>query len=358
MHLPLLLRFLILLFAGWLGRHQQAAVDYLKAENAVLLELLGGRAPRLTDAQRRRLALAGHALGRRWLSELAGVVTPETILRWYGTLVARKYDGSSDRRPGRPRVPGTIQDIVVRMASENPTWGYTRVRDALSNLGHEIARTTVARILAERGLEPAPERRRRTSWREFLEVHWGALVAADFFTVEVVTWLGLVRYHVLFLLELGTRKVHLGGIARDPGEAWVLQAFRNLADGFEGVLQPGRFLILDRDPVFSAAVRAALERAGVSVVRLPPRSPNLNAFAERWVRSVRSECLGRLIPLGERHLRRAVVEYVEHYNSERNHQGLGGALIESEAGVGSSEGRVVRRKRLGGVLNYYYREAG
>lgn len=251
-----------------------------------------------------------------------------------------------------------LEDAIVRMARENPGWGYTRLRDSLVGLGHEIARTTVARVLRDRGLEPAPERRRRTSWREFLEAHWEALLAADFFTVEVVTWAGLVRYHVLFLMELKTRKVHLGGIVRDPGEAWVLQAVRNLADGFEGVLRPGRKLILDRDAAFAAAVLEALGKLGVEVVRLPARSPNLNAYAERWVRSIRSECLDRLIPLGERHLRRAVAEYLEHYNRERHHQGLGGALLEPDPSAGAREGKILRRTRLGGLLSYYHRAAG
>src|SRR5262249_34133729 len=160
--------------------------------------------------------------------------------------------------------------------------------------------------------------------------HWDVLVATDFFTVEVLTWVGLVRYHVLFFMELKTRKVHVAGITHDPSEDWMLQVVRNATDSFDGFLRSGHMLILDRDPVFSRAVRELLAKCGVSVVRLPARSPNLNAYAERWIRSIRTECLDRIVPLGERFVWTAVEEYVRHYNAERNHQGLDGAIIEPE----------------------------
>ena len=177
------LHFLLLLFSGWVNRHQQKVIDYLIEENRVLREQLGGRQVRLNDDQRRRLAVKGKALGRKVLREVAGVVTPDTILRWYRKLIAKKYDGSKKRGPGRPRTEKEIADLVVRIALENSGWGYTRIRDALWHLGHEIGRTTVKRILLDHGIEPAPERNRKTSWKTFIKAHLGEIAAADFFTV-------------------------------------------------------------------------------------------------------------------------------------------------------------------------------
>ncbi len=355
--MPHPIQFLLLLFAGWLNRAQQDAVEYLRTENAVLLELLGGRAPRFTDQQRRRLAVKGRVLGSGRLAELAGVVTPDTILRWYRTLVAKKYDGTH-ARGGKRHTADTIANVLVRIARESPAFGYTRLRDALHNLGHDVARSTVKRILAEHGIEPVPERGRKTSWRTFFAAHWEQLAAADFFTVEVLTWTGLVRYHVFFVMEVCTRQVHVAGIARDPCGDWMKQIARNLTDAEDGFLRGLRYLILDRDPLYTAAFRKILENAGVKVLRLPARSPNLNAFAERWVRSIKSECLDRIVPLGERGLRYAVAQFLEHYHRERNHQGLESRIIAPDPGVRSLDGPIVRRMRLGGLLNYYHRVAG
>lgn len=247
--------------------------------------------------------------------------------------------------------------MLLRLARECPTFGYTRLRDALENLDHEVSRSTVVRILAEYGIEPAPERGRHTSWRTFLAAHWDVLAACDFFTAEVVTWTGLVRYHVFFFMELATRKVHVAGIAHDPGGEWMNQIARNVTDALSGFLRGKRYLILDRDPLFTKAFREILAAAGVECVRLPRRSPNLNPWSERWVRSIRSECLSRLVPLGERFLRIAIERYLVHYHRERNHQGLAGRLIDPEPGVGKNAGPIVRRSSLGGLLNYYYRAA-
>ena len=180
--MPHALHFLVLALAGWVTRHQEDRIDYLREENRVLREHLGPRPLRLTDAQRRRLAVRGQKLGRRILSQVAGIVTPDTILRWYRRLIAQKYDGSARRRRGRPMTPRAVAELVVRMAGENPTWGYTRIRGALANLGHNIARNTVKRILHDHGIVPAPERNQRTPWKTFLQTHWEGLAAADLFT--------------------------------------------------------------------------------------------------------------------------------------------------------------------------------
>ena len=351
------LLFLLCIFAGWVNRRQLNVIDYLKEENIVLREQLGGRRLRLTDAQRRRLAVRGKVIGRKVLKEVASIVTPDTVLRWYRQLIARKYDGSKSRRPGRPRTAQDIAEVVIRMAKANVGWGYTRLRDALRNLGHEIGRNTVKRILLEHGIEPAPERRKRTPWKTFLKAHWDVLAAADFFTVEVLTLGGLVRYSVFFVMELKTRRVHIAGISCQPCEAWMKQIARNLTDAVDGFLTGKRYIILDRDPLYTAAFRRMLKDSGVKVLRLPARSPNLNAHAERFVLSIKSECLTRIIPLSENHLRSTITEFIRHYHGERPHQGLNNCLIDPDETAGRTVGSIVCRERVGGVLRYYHREA-
>lgn len=351
------LQLLLHVFAGWVSRQQLDVIDYLCEDSRVLREQLGGRRLWLTDAQRRRLAVKGKAIGRKALEEVACIVTPDTILRWYRRLIARKYDGSKRRGPGRPRTANAIAELIVRMAKESPTWGYTRIRDALGNLGHEIGRNTVKRILLEHGIEPAPERSRRTPWKAFLKAHWDSLAAADFFTVEVLTLGGLLRYSVYFVMELKTRWVHIAGIYCLPCERWMKQIARNLTDAVDGFLRDARYIILDRDPLYTAVFRRMLKDSGVKVVPLPARSPNLNAQAERFVLSIKSECLNRMIPLGENPLRSAITEFMLHYHGERHHQGLGHRLLEPDETADRSAGSVACRERVGGMLRYYYRKA-
>ena len=350
------LAFLLLLFSGWINRQQHDVIEYLLEENRVLRAAHGSHRISLTDDQRRRLAVRGKALGRRRLADVAGIVTPDTILRWYRRLIANKYDGSKGRRVGRPSTKPDIVSLIVRMAQENPTWGYTRIRGALQHLGHDLARNTIKEILKDHGIEPAPERGRKTSWKTFLAAHWDGLAAADFFSVEVLTWAGLVRYVVFFVMKLRTRAVEIAGITSLPDELWMAQVARNLTDPHDGFLRDAHYLILDRDPLYSTAFRRVLQDSGVKLVRLPSRSPNLNAFAERFVGSVRAECLARIVPLGERHLRTAVREFVDHYHEERPHQGLGNALIVGST-TSVARGTVRCRKRLGGLLRFYHRAA-
>jgi putative transposase len=241
------------------------------------------------------------------------------------------------------------------MACENPRWGYTRIRGALYNLGHEIGRNTIKRILLENGFDPI--RKKGMSWETFLKAHWGAIAATDFFSVEVTTRSGLIRYFVLFVIDLKTRRVEIAGILPRPNCEWMGQVARNLTDCDEGFLKESRCLIHDRDPLFTRSFRETLKSSGVETVKLPARSPNLNAYAERFVRSIKSECLAQIIPLGEQHLRHAVKEYTEHYHAERNHQGLDNRLVEERQGVVDMNAAVVRHERLGRVLNYYGRRA-
>ncbi len=347
---------LVAAMAGWITRQQDAAIDYLREENRVLKQQLGRRRLRLTDNQRRRLAVRGKAIGRRALVEVASIVTPDTILRWHRQLIAQKWTHKR-RSPGRPRIMEIIADLVVRMARENHGWGYTRIQGALQNVGHRVGRTTVADILKRNGIDPAPERGKRTTWSQFLKAHWNVLAAADFFTVEVWGPRGLVTFYVLFVIELATRRIDIAGITPSPNEPWMMQIGRNLTDPVDGSLVGKRFLILDRDSKFSIAFRNLLKDAGVEVVRLPYRSPNLNAYAERFVRSIKDECLNRMIFFGERSLRKATREYTSHYHRERNHQGLDNRLIEPRDRGESASTAVKCAQRLGGMLRFYHRAA-
>ena len=204
-------------------------------------------------------------------------MTPDTILRWYRELIARKYDGVVRRGAGRPGTAPSIQELIVRLATENPSWGYTRILGALQSLGHEVGRNTIKRILREHGLEPAPSRGKRMAWGTFLKAHLGEIAAADLFTVEVLTLTGLVRYVVLFVIDIKTRRVQIAGIVREPYGAWMKQIARSLTDHVDGFLVGMRYLIHDRDPLFTAEFVELLHGAGVKCVKLPARSPNLNA---------------------------------------------------------------------------------
>jgi putative transposase len=354
--LPPPLAVLALVFAGWVNRQQQAVIDYLLEENRIIRVAYGSRRLRLTDDQRRRLAVKGKVLGRRRLAAVVGIVTPDTILRWYRTLVAKKYDGSKARRTGRPSTKADIVALAVRMANENPTWGYTRIRGGLKTLGHDVARNTIKAILKDHGIAPAPQRGATMPWKTFLAAHWDGLAAADFFTVEVLTLRGLVRYVVLFVMKLKTRTVEIAGMTSQPDETWMMQIARNLTAAGDGFLHGMSHIILDRDPLYTAAFRRLLRDSGVTPLTLPAWSPNLNAFAERFVESAKSECLDRMVLLGEGHLRAAVREFVRHYHEERPHQGLGNEFITPKTTV-IGTGPMKCSERLGGLLKFYYREA-
>jgi transposase InsO family protein len=347
---------LLICLAGWLNRNQQLVIEYLQEEVKVLREQLD-RKPRFSEEQRRRLAAKAQKLGRERLRRVASIVSPKTLLEWHRRLIAHKYDGSCRRSPGRPCTGGKIRELILCMAKENRNWGYTRIQGALENLGHEVGRSTIAKVLKEAGLDPAPERQKQTTWKEFLRSHFAVLAAADSFSVEVWTALGLVRYHVLFVIRLATREVQIAGIIPEPHGGWMKQMARNLTDGLDGFLAGCRYLIHDRSSLFTPEFAMILQSAGIETVRLPARSPNLNAYAERYVRTIKEGCLDRMILIGEGSLRRAIAEFVVHYHTERNHQSLENKIIGPEFAAFPSTGAVRCRERLGGMLRYYYRQA-
>jgi putative transposase len=354
---PPLLSFLLMIAAGWVHRHQLIVIEFLQAENRLLKGRLRGRRIRFTDAERALLARKAKAVGRKALFELDTIVSPDTLLRWHRRLVAQKWNFAARRGPGRPGIMRNISELIVRMAQDNRSWGYTRIQGALANLNHKVGRGTIANVLKRNGIEPSPERSKRTTWSTFLKAHWEVLAASDFLTAEVWTGRGLVTHYLLFMISLADRVVNIAGITTRPDESWMLQVARNTTDSQSGALHSKRYLIIDRDTKYSEQFRRLIRDNGTRVIRLPPMSPNLNAYAERFVRSIKDECLDRMIFVGQASLRRAVAEYIDHYHAERNHQGLANRLIHAPVIVGANDGSIYRHTRLGGMLNFYYRKA-
>ena len=333
--------------------------EYLAAENRILKAQL--KTPlRLTDAERMTLAEIAHRLGRKALEDVANVVKPDTLLGWYRRLIARKFDGSKSRRyPGRPRIDHEIEQWVVRMAQDNSDWGYDRIVGAMANLGYRLSDQTVGNILQRHGVPPAPERKRTTTWADFIRAHMAVLAGTDFFTVEVLTLRGLVTYYVLFFIHLDSRKVEVSGLTPHPNERWMKQIARNVTMDDWGFLNNCRYLIHDRDTKYCQSFRDIIESGDVKTLPLPARSPNLNAFSERWVKSIKDDCLSKLILFGETSLRRALHDYLVHYHAERNHQGKGNVLLfpTTTQAKNRVDGSVRCKERLGGLLKYYHREA-
>jgi transposase len=256
--------------------------EYLVTENRLLRQQIRGRL-RLSDSDRKTLAAMGKKLGKHALQEVATIAKPDTILAWHRKLVAQKFDGSQQRkRPGRPKIDADLEALVVRLARENRPWGYDRIVGALRHVGYTISDQTVGNILKRHEIPPAPKRKRTTTWHEFIHAHMDVLVATDFFTTEVWTWGGRVTYYILFFIRLGTREVHVAGVTPHPDERWMVQIARNATMADWGILSPGHYLIHDRDRKFCPAFQRLIDQTGVMRVMLPPQSPNLNAYAERW----------------------------------------------------------------------------
>ena len=243
------------------------------------------------------------------------------------------------------------------MANDNPDWGYDRIVGALGNLGHEISDQTVGNVLRRHGVPAAPERKHTTTWAAFIRSHLSVLAGTDFFTAEVFTLRGLATFYVLFFIHLESRKVEIAGITSNPHDMWMQQVARNVTMDEWGFLGNCKYLLHDRDTKYSESFCAIIKAGKLKPVALPARSPNLNAFAERWVRSVKEECLSKLILFGEGSLRQALHHYVAHYHQERNHQGRGNVLLFPQVRATRRANQVQCRERLGGLLRYYHREA-
>lgn len=291
--------------------------------------------------------------GQPWTHSMV-LFTPATVLRWHRDLVRHKWTLTDRAWRGRPGISAEIDELSVRLARENPCWGYKRIHGELCKLGYAISASSVRAILARHHIPPAPERAHRSStWRTFLAHHAHEMLACDFFTIETVC---LRTVYVLFFIELGSRRVHLAGCTAHPTAAWVTQQARNLVWSVQDGTVPVRFLLHDRDTKFSAAFDRVFTAEDVEIVRTPYRAPNANAIAERWIRSARVECLDHLLLLGERHARRVLREYVAYYNERRPHQGLGQRCpVPATPRTGS--GPIRRRDVLAGLIHDYERSA-
>jgi putative transposase len=310
--------------------------------------------------KRHTLAEIAYRLGRKARREVAMVAQPETILAWYRRLIANQFDGSKSRRsPEAPRVGADIESLVVCLAKENPSWGYDRIVGALANLGHQVSDQTVGNILRRHGTAPAPQRKNTVGWKDFIRTHLEVMAATDFFTAEVLTGKGPVTYYVRFFIHWESRRICVSGMTRHPDQEWMEQQARAVSLQEWGFLAKHKYRLQDRDAKFCPSFRQLIETDGRKTIVLPARSPNLNAYAERWVRSVKEECLSRFILFGERALRRALQQYGAHDHEERNHQGRQDLLLfpRPSAGACKAEGTIRCRERLGGLLKYYDRQA-
>jgi len=329
-------------------------VSQLQLENAVLRHQVmvlrrTVRRPELKEVDRAFLAAGSRALSReRWASFM---VTPQTLLRWHRELARRKWTYPR-RGPGRPHLDPETADLIVRLGKENPRWGCVRIQGELRKLGMRVGASSIRRILRRAGLGPAP-RRTGPTWSEFLRAQGKGVLACDFFTVETVF---LKTLYVLFFIELTTRRVHIAGTTSRPDSAWVTKQARNLS--ITGGLEEKHILLRDRDSKFSGRFEEVFRTEGVTVVKTPVRAPRANAFAERWVGSVRRECLDHVLIFGRRHLRRVLGAYTEHYNLARPHRSL--QLQPPDPGLDPETGpltKVRRRDVLGGLIHEYHRSA-
>jgi putative transposase len=316
--------------------HRQKGKPRLRAHDRLVLTALSRLHPR-----------------KRWCCFL---VRPETVLAWHRQLVTGRARRWGRKSPGRPGTSGEMREIILRLARENPRWGYVRIRGELLKLGHNVPATTIRDILRRSGLGPSP-RRDGTSWPEFLRRQAASILAADFFTVYTL-W-GRVLY-VLFVIELSTRKVHIAGCTTHPNDAWMTQQARNLVMRLEERAQPARFLIHDRDAKFTARFDDVFRTEGVDILRTPIQSPKANAVAERWVRTARTECLDWLLITGPRNLNELLRSYVEHYNRARPHRGLDLSIPDPSSPAANEPAplsAIARRDRLGGLVHEYERAA-
>jgi hypothetical protein len=350
---------LITSLAYCIDKELYKAIDYLREQVQVLLEHQEKQNKRivLSNRQRMRVAAKAKRLSRKMLEKCTVLFTPDTVLGWYHQLIAAKYDGSTHRRKvGRPQITPEIVALVIRFKEENPRWGYQKIKDQIVYLGYRISKSTVKNILIENGYDPEPDLTVKSTWHEFIKSHWDVLTACDFFTIELLVGRKLVRCTIFFVIELSTRKVFFAPIKPQPDGDYMKQMAKLLTDYDDGFLSGKKYLIHDRDPLYTTeGFHKILKSSGVKPVKLPPRSPDLNPYAERFVKTVKSECLNHLILSSVEQLEYALDEFGKYYHHDRIHQSLD-RIIEPIHQT-DDHADIVCVERLGGLLKSYHRLA-
>ena len=350
---------LISCIAYCIDKELYKGIDYLKEQVRVLIEQQEKQNKRilLTNNQRMRVAAKAKRLSRNMLSKTTVLFTPDTIMGWYHKLIAQKYDGSRNRKKvGRPQIAQEITDLVIKFKKQNRRWGYQKITDQLVYLGYRISKSSVKNILIENGFDPEPDLTVKSTWHEFIKSHLDVLAACDFFTVELLVNRTLVRCTVFFVIELATRKVFFAPVKPQPDGNYMKQVARILTDCENGFLKDKKYLIHDRDPLYRTdGFHELLKDSGVKPIKLPVHSPDLNAYAERFVKSVKSECLDHLILSSVEQLEYVLGQYQQYYHHERIHQSLG-RIIEPKHKIDDST-EIQCIERLGGLLKSYHRLA-
>ncbi len=348
MHLITPLRHLIVGRLRWLiASGDERAAEILALRHQILVLQRQVDRPRFTDADRTILAVLSTAFARSRLQQVMLIVQPKTVIGWHRRFVARHWTYPPTTRRGRPPALAEIRRLAIRLAQENSTWGYRRVHGELARLGYTIAASTVWTILRTAGIDPTPNRT-GPSWAQFIRTQAKDIIATDFACVDSAT---LRRFHVLFFIEIGTRRVHLGGITTNPTGPWTTQAARNFLMNIE---ESFRFIIHDGAGQYARSFDAVFEADGMTAITTPPRAPKANAFAERWVRTLRNELLDRTIVWNERQLRALLNEYVDHYNQHRPRRSLQKTAPDDTNVARIDAGQlIVRHGRCGGLINEY-----
>ena len=351
-YLMLLLFSPLYLMFGLVVRSEQACLVLALHQQVLILQRQLGKRPTLVASERLALVLSKLLVSKERLAEAVKIVRPQTLVGWHRALVRRHWRLLSRKKPGRPpEITPEMEQLVLSIAKANLWMGYGKIAGEMRKLGFaRFGRSSVARILAKHGLTPERRHSLGWGWLQFL-THYGRFIwASDFCTVTTAT---LQTYYVVFFLEIGTRRIVHWNVSTSPDEAWVSQQFRNLSVVSDDL---PRYLIHDRDSKYALHADSLPEDVGTKVIRLPVRSPDLNGYAERWIRSLRQECLDRIIILNEAHLRWVLTEYVRYYNQRRPHQSLG-HLPPEALDAYPSQGRIVARPVLGGLINDYCRLA-
>jgi hypothetical protein len=338
----------------------QKSLEYCIEENNVMREVLRDKyhckkIP-LTTLQKKRLANKTINLNKHILEDIIKIFQPKTVIGWQKDLIGKKYDSTASRdetKRGPKITPPEVVAEVLKLARRNPEWGYERIASCIKYLGFKISKSTIKRILLDYGLTPDPDQKNHIEWERFISAHKDVLAATDFFTVELLTEQGLQRCMVLFFIDIGTREVKIAGIQNNPDGQWMEQMARNLTDPFDGFLIGKKYLIHDRDSLYTKKFCKIMEGSGITPKRLPGFRPVMNSFAETFVKTIKTECLNKLILTSEAQLRYVLRTYENFYNTQRPHRGLGGKMIKPLAQ--EEDGEIVEFNYLGGLLRSYRR---